>query len=150
MYVSIFYDPQDFPQAQHYAECFGVFAEDLRHRMRLKAIKPTNHELTKIYFAVKDREAFRPIIESHSQFNCEFVDTIPDYRKTPWDKKMDQLRDAGFIEVFSDVTAKKKKQSQAAAIKAGEKVGKFEDPAKGEQLDTKVFAGLPALTRKRK
>ena len=149
MNISLFYDPQEFPQAQHYAECFGIYSENLDYKLRFKELNPVRHDYTKIYFAVKDRSRYQAIIDSHARFDCEFVEFIPDYRKTTWEKKMDYFWSVGLKTPFSDVAVMQAKKAKKAQQAKDEKAGKFTDPNAGEALDPKTITGLPNLKRRK-
>jgi len=166
----LLYDGNEFPQAVTYAQCFNMFAQDMVISMRYKEYKPVRQTFLKVFVAVKDRSKFHEILSRHeAQFEVEYIDELPDYRKEDIATVAKMLHDRGFTAAFDDIKAYRREAEAQAAIdaenarkaeeerkarerarqklEAEEAAGIFNDPAPEVPLNPKV---LKPLQRRRK
>jgi hypothetical protein len=138
---TILYDPKTFPQAQMYAEVWGIFCQDLSYLKKFNLIMPTNYEYGDIYFAVKD-DTYKDIEETHKQFfHCEYLEDLPDYRGCDRYKKYAELLGAGF-HVFGDMREMLENRKHKEEVAQKEKEGIYLDEKPKETLSPKVKRSL--------
>lgn len=140
-------DLKEFPHAQHYAECFSVLFSDIGRRNAIQAFKPDRQDYTKVYIASKDKCLVAKFKDTHSKFDVEVYDDIPDYSGQDVRKVASKLLSMSYIDPFDDLKAQRKKEADQAAldkaVKSAEKRGVFLDP----KPDVRLAKGI-RLTRK--
>lgn len=140
--VIILADLKEFPHAQHYAACFSVLFSDIGRRDNLKAYRPDRHDYTKVYIVSKDKELVDRFKESHSQFDIEVYDDVPDYTAQEPRKVASILLSKSYIDPFDDLKEERKRAAKQAAldarVKQAEKDGKFLDPRPDVKLDPSI------------
>lgn len=138
---TILYDPETFPQAQMYAEVWGIYCQDLSYLKQFKLIMPTNYEYGDIYFAVKD-DKYKDIEESHKTFfHCEYLEDLPDYRGCDRYKKYAELLGLGF-HVFDDMKKMLQERAYKQEVKKKESEGVYLDEKPSEELSPKIKKAL--------
>lgn len=137
--------PKEFPQAQFYAECFSMLFEDMDHRMNRKDYAPSRHDYYKVYIAVKDKKAFEPIISSHvNEFQVEFTNRIPDYRKHEARKIANWLVSKSFIDPLDDVKALAERERKAKALEEAERRGQY-----AASSDSELHVHIPTFKKRK-
>ena len=132
-------DLTEFPYAQHYAECFSLLFADLGSRLERNATTPARHDYYKVYIAVKAREKYRKIIESHqAEFTVEIIDELLDYTKLDVRKAASYLMAHSYVDPFDDVKAEKCKRQKAEELAEAERQGKYIDPNEDAELDSSI------------
>ena len=135
---TIFYDEQSFPQAQIYAEVWSIYAVNMNIMLMYNELKPTRNDYGKIYFACKDREKFKDIINNFSRFGYEYVDFLPDYRGCEVVAKAIELYNKNLLEPFSDIAPCKAELQYKEDVINKEKQGIFLDPKPDEPLNSAI------------
>lgn len=145
--VIILADLNEFPHAQHYAECFSVLFSDIGRRDKRKVYSPDRQDYTKVYIASKNAELIGKFRHSHSKFDVEVYDDIPDYSKKSVREVASMLLAKSFIEPFEDLKHERERIAKQAVldkqVRDAEKQGKYLDPKPDVALD-------PGIRLKRK
>ena len=145
--VIILADLSEFPQAQHYAACCGVLFSDIGRRAMREAYTPDRQDYTKVYIASKNSELVNKFKATHSKFNVEVYDDVPDYSKRTVREVASEFLTKSFVEPFDDLRRDRERKAQQAAldkaVKYAEKQGKYLDPRPDVKLDKSI-----RLTRK--
>lgn len=140
--VIILADLQEFPHAQHYAACFSVLFSDIGRRAARNAYKPDRHDYTKVYIASKNTELVNKFKDTHSQFDIEVYDDVPDYTGVEPRKAASILLSSSYINPFDDLKHERERRAKQAAldakVKAAEKQGKFIDPKPDVKLNPNI------------
>ena len=132
-------DLNEFPFAQHYAECFSLLFANLGHRMERQLYSPARHDYYKVYIAVKDRDKYQKIIENHqAEFPVEIIDELLDYTKMDVRKAASYLMAHSYVDPFDDVKAEKRKRQKAEELAEAERQGKYIDPNEDAELDSSI------------
>lgn len=145
--VIILADLSEFPHAQHYAACCGVLFSDIGRRAKKGAYTPDRQDYTKVYIASKNSELVNKFKVTHSKFNVEVYDDVPDYSKRTVREVASEFLTMSFIDPFDDLKYEREKTAKQAAldkaVKSAEKQGKYLDPRPDVKLDKSI-----RLTRK--
>lgn len=145
--VIILADLNEFPHAQHYAECFSVLFSDIGRRDKRKVYAPDRQDYTKVYIASKNAELVDKFKQSHSKFDVEVYDDVPNYSKKSVREVASMLLAKSFIEPFEDLKHERERIAKQAAldkqVSDAEKQGKYLDPKPDVALD-------PGIRLKRK
>ena len=129
--VVLLASPEEFPQAQHYAECFSMLFVDMDNRMKYKEYNPSRHDYYKVYIAVKDKAKYEKIIDSHAaEFPCEYTDVLPDYRKKEARKVAGWLVSKSYIDPFDDIKATAIRQNKAEKLDSAIMPKQVDEPKK--------------------
>lgn len=130
--VIILADLSEFPHAQHYAECFSVLFSDIGRRDKRKSYAPERQDYTKVYIASKNTNLVNRFRASHSKFDIEVYDDVPDYTKQTVREVSSSLIAKSFIEPFDDLKHERERAAKQAIldrqVKVAEKQGRFIDP----------------------
>ena len=140
--VIILADLTEFPHAQHYAECFSVLFSDIGRRSKRNAYAPDRQDYTKVYIASKNAELVSKFKASHSKFNVEVYDDIPDYSKQIVREVASMLLSKSFIDPFDDLKHERERAEKQAIldkrVREAEKQGKYLDPKPDVALDSGI------------
>lgn len=138
---TILYDPETFPQAQIYAEVWGIYAKDLSSLLKWNSIKPEHFDYGDIFFAVKN-DKYKQIEDEHKKyFHCEYLEDLPDYRGCDRYKKYAELVNAG-LHVFEDMRKMLTDREYQKKVAEKEQIGEYLDEKPDEKLSPKVRKSL--------
>jgi hypothetical protein len=140
--VIILADLKEFPHAQHYAECFSVLFSDIGRRDLKKSYKPDRQDYIKVYIASKNAELVSKFKESHSAFNVEVFDDVPDYTGQTVRKVASMLLAESCVEPFDDLIRNRERKAKQdildKQVKEAEKQGKYLDPKPDVKLNPAI------------